>query len=173
MNVEEANEFVKYVDGAWGPGLNEVAQKLWYDLVLNLDAKTAFTTIGKMFKTMKWRPAPPEFSEAYRRELLDSRPLATPQRDPDEMPDWVRGWRLARAEEDYRLWPEQEVGYQANHDTWRTETTWTKSQIDKFKIRSGYEWADGVQTVGITPQADRLEYVRRAMAGEGPTDLPI
>jgi len=137
MTVEEAEQFVEMISAAWPFPLTETQKVLWRDMVGTQDANAAFTVIVRMFKTEKSRPEPPVYLQAYRRQRADDTPVApsSPQ-GRDEMPAWMRGWRLARERGDMRAWPEQRSGYE----------------------RLGYLW----QEDQVMPQADRVKYMRDA-----------
>lgn len=160
MNPDDTAEFVKMVDGAWQPPLTDTMRDLWYKLAEPLDGQTAFTVIVRMFRTEKNRPAPPVFRDAYKRELMDTTPTQTGDRDRDEMPDWVRGWRLSRAEGDQRLWPEEEKGYREIHEEY--------IKVNGKLSHSGYEWEAIAADLGVMPQADRVRYIDRSIRGEAP-----
>jgi hypothetical protein len=163
MNEEEATEFVKFVDGAWKPELTDVQKKVWYELVLPLDPKAAFTVLMRLVKTEKFRLAPPDFTTVYRRELIDTTPvhLDYPQ-DRDELPDWVKGWKLSRNEGDERLWPETEKASRELHEVWLA--TQDPKAVKRLGLCSGYEWEDAVAKYGVMPQDARIDYITRAKA---------
>jgi len=139
----EVADLVRIVDEAWRPPLTDVQKELWGVLAEPLDPKLAFRLIFDFERQSRTRPATIDFRAAYKRELRDTTPIhpAQPQ-DRSEKPDWVRGWQLARAEGDLRLWPEQEQGWHALL----------------------YNWEADVAERGIMPQAARLDYIARAKA---------
>lgn len=167
MTEGEIDEFIRYLDGAWQPGLTDVQATSWRALVWPLDTKTAFTVLAKLFKTAARRPAPPEFREVYRAELRNTTAVQPHQETArDEVPEWVRGWKLSRAEGDFRLWPEEKEGMRACHEAWQDDIG--KSLIRTYHLKSGYEWSSNVAEFGTMPAKDRAEYMRRALAGEKP-----
>ena len=157
MDDDEAEEFVRFVDGAWQPALTDVQKQVWLTLCRPLDPRAAFGVLVKMMKTERMRPARPDFAQAYRRERADATPHEPehPQ-DRSEMPDWVRGWLLARRDGDFRPWPEQERGYRQLHEAWLEGIG--RDFALKHDLKSGYEWDD----FAVMPQADRLDFIRRA-----------
>src|SRR5262245_14599560 len=169
MTPDEADEFVNMVNGAWAGDLSDVQADLWRGLVRDLDAAAAFSVIVRMFRSEGFRPSAQRFMEGYRREMIDRTPTQPEQpTDPDEMPPWVGGWNLARRENDNRRWPEQEIGCRQLPEHWVTECLYTTTQQRRLGLKSGYEWTDSVAQFGLMPQADRLEYIRRAQSGEAP-----
>lgn len=160
MKVDEATEFGRMVSETWQPELTDMQLELWCNLVLDLDARVAFRVLTRLFKTDTFRPSPPEFMETYRAELRDHTPVAPEQpSDRDEMPGWVMGWMIARSEGDLRLWPEQRDGYRALHEAYMMEVGPKFAKANGLK--SGYEWDVSL----VMPQADRIEYMRRARDG--------
>lgn len=161
MTEDEAQEFVKYVDGAWRPDLTDVEKDIWRKLCLPLDAKVAFTVLLRLTTSEKFRPSRPDYMTVYKRELIDRTPIQplTPT-DRDEMPEWVRGWKLAHLEGDTRLWPEMEKGAREIHEAWLESVG--PAFAKKHGLHSGYEWEADVAERGIMPQADRLQYIQRS-----------
>ena len=145
------------VSGAWQPALTAVQEKLWFNRVVDMEARAAFTVLTRAFKTEARRPSAPEFYSMYRRELIDVTPVVpgTPE-GRDDMPLWVKAWTIAVAEGDNRLWPEMERGSRQLHE-------WHAPEDGG---RSAYEWDANVQALGIMPQADRVAYMERVQAGE-------
>lgn len=164
MTDDELDIFVVYVDEGWQPPLTETQRAVWRKVAQHLDPKTVFPLVLKMIETDRYRPKLPEFKEAYRRARVDTTASFTAPQAVDEMPDWVRGWSLARAEGDWRLWPEQEIGFRQNHDNWVAESAFDANQRKKFEIKSGYEWEDAVEKFGLMDQEDRLTFIARAKA---------
>lgn len=153
------------VSGAWQPALTDVQEKLWLNRVMGMDAKAAFAVLTRSFKTEGRRPSAPEFYSLYRHELMDTTAVApsTPE-GRDDMPQWVKGWYIAAAEGDNRLWPEMERGS-------RQLDEWHRPAPGGAVERSGYEWDANVQALGMMPQADRIKYMERAREGEGPRSI--
>lgn len=161
MTDEEAGEFVSMVDGAWQPGLTEVQKTLWRNLCLPLDARAAFQVLVRLFDKEPFRPKPPGYISSYKRELIDRTPVYVGHdRDRDEMPAWVPGWRLSRSEGDHRAWPEEEKGCRQLHAFW-LETVGAKF-AKEHDLKSGHEWEDFVHERGLMPADARLDYMTRA-----------
>lgn len=167
MTTEEADEFVKFVDGGWKPPLTPVEQQVWREVCTPLDPRTAFTVLMRLLKTEQFRPPRPDFMGVYRREMIDTTPhQPLVPTDRDEMPEWVPGWFIAHREGDQRLWPEMEKGARELHAFW-LETVGPKF-AKEHGLKSGYEWEADVAARGIMPQSDRLAYIQRAKDGEAP-----
>lgn len=143
MTTDEAAEFVRMVDGAWKPELTDVEKGIWLSLVEPLDALHAFKVLSKLMKAERFRIARPDFMAVYKRALIDATPVHPAQPEAQqELPAWVGGWQLARAANDFRLWPEQERGYDVK------------------------EWREASAQQGIMPQAVRLAYMQAYRNGE-------
>lgn len=166
MTPEEVEDFIRYLDGAWQPGLTDVQASSWSALAWPLDTKAAFTVLHRLFKTAVRRPSPPEFREVYRAEMRDQTPVHTRTEVREEVPDWVKGWKLSRAEADFRLWPEEKPGMKECHEVWLEAVG--EQFARRHGLKSGYEWSVNVAEHGLMPAKDRAEYQRRAIAGEKP-----
>jgi hypothetical protein len=163
MTEEELGQFVQYVDQAWQPRLTEIQrQKVWSEVGAALDPHVAFSVLLRLTRTEKFRPSPPDFLSLYHREMADKTPVAQSPQAREEIPDWVRGWHLARYLGDKRIWPEQEPGFRALHEEWVEECGYSRADRRRLHLKSGYEWDDVVATHGLMPQKDRISFMERA-----------
>jgi len=159
MSPQEIEQFLEYLNDAWQPPLTDVQLKLWRQLVKDLDSGAVFTVMTRLWGRSIYRVKPPDFLSLYHRQMSDTHPVHVTQ-DRDEMPEWVAGWHLARSENDFRAWPEQEKGFRLCHEEYLDEVG--RDYARKHGLKSGYEWEAHVAKVGLMPQIDRLMYMQRA-----------
>lgn len=109
------------------------------------DPAIATRAVADLFSASGERPPTvADLKEAYRaiaKQRLAARPQIEEQEFVRELENWLKGWLVARAEGDERVWPEQKIGYDelqsANH-TYKTYI-WPEQEEMPDEMRFEYE----------------------------------
>lgn len=174
MTLREAEVLVDMIDGHWKMYLhvNEASRGMWVDFVQKYDDVEMVTrAVATLAERQPQRPTIADLRgmitkcQADARASLPSLPATEFKR---ELPDWVKGWLVARAEGDMRVWLEQRPGYDAiqrEHPETRTHV-WSRPGSDAGRQTPRLR-RDGSEALRSSGWADSHRARRRAPTWSG------
>lgn len=148
MTREAAVEITTMIDRHWNLYLFAAGQtgaQLWIDYLMKQDdVEKTMRAVVLLSERMKEKPTVSDLrgmlANLYTQEQATSPALPEPKYER-ELPGWVKGWIVAYAKGDKRVWPQQKLGYdqlQREHDTHRTYV-WPEQEQMPEAEREAYE----------------------------------
>lgn len=113
MTRGEAEAILGMIKSNWNMWLDDYGVEMWMRYLGDQDltlATEAFQTLTRQ----KERPTIADFRSIITKIEADRRaavPAVAEAEFKREIPLWAKGWLVARAEGDLRVWPEQQPGY--------------------------------------------------------------